>query len=443
MSSTDHSASGADATAANAALDPERLHGIEAGVDWRPSSGTRLSATVFANRLKDAIANVTLGAGPGVFPGVGFVAAGGAFRQRQNIDATETHGLEIDGEYLRGPWRASFSYALSDARVEASGVASPLDGLRPAQIPKHQASASLDWTHGAVGLGATARFTSAQNEDDLGERRLPSALTFDTRARLVVPKLGDIELRVENLFDRRVIAAVSGDGIRERALPRTIWIGLQGPLGQSGVGPHGERPHASDLGRHRRKAKADVGKLIQPGQMLADRNVRAEQQAVDRPRPCSRIVDIVAVDPDERRPALDQRSRGGFGQEWMVVEISVGPPIAVPAGVNQHGLCPNVQTGERVRIDRQPIFERPPDDQPFKVGQRFQRQLGQILAIGVAMERAVDIGAGVGDHVDPADLERSSRRRNAAADSSRVQKSHMMRAGQALDRSSCPPRSHG
>ncbi|MGH6706664.1 MAG: TonB-dependent receptor [Sphingomicrobium sp.] len=218
---------GADATAANAALDPERLHGIEAGVDWRPSGITRLSATVFANRLRHAIANVTLGEGPGVFPGVGFVAAGGAFRQRQNIDAIETHGLEIDGEFLRGPWRASFSYALSDARVEASGVASPLDGQRPAQIPKHQASAAIDWTRGAVGLGTTARFTSSQNEDDLGKRRLPSALTFDTRARLAVPKLGDIELRIENLFDRRVVAAVSGDGIRERALPRTIWLGLR------------------------------------------------------------------------------------------------------------------------------------------------------------------------------------------------------------------------
>ena len=218
---------GADATAANAGLDPERLQGIEAGVDWRPSSNARLSATIFANRLRDAIANVTLGAGPGVFPGVGFVTAGGAFRQRQNIDAIETHGLEIDGEYVNGPWRTSLSYAFSDARVDASGAASPLDGRRPAQIPRHQASLYLDWTRDEVDLGATARFTSAQSEDDLGERRLPSALTFDTRARLSAGKLGDIELRVENLFDRKVIAAIGGDGTRERALPRTIWIGLR------------------------------------------------------------------------------------------------------------------------------------------------------------------------------------------------------------------------
>lgn len=218
---------GADATAANAGLDPERLLGVEAGADWRPSANTRLSITAFANRLKDAISNVTFGSGPGVFPGVGFVAAGGAFRQRQNIDAIRTRGIEIDGEFRRGPWSAALSYALSDAHVEASGPAAELDGRRPAQIPLHLASASLDWQRGRIGLGATVRFTGKQNEDDLGERRLPSALTFDTRARWTVPKFGDLELRVENLFDRRLIATIGGDGTRERALPRTIWVGLR------------------------------------------------------------------------------------------------------------------------------------------------------------------------------------------------------------------------
>lgn len=218
---------GTDATAANARLDPERLRGMEAGADWRPWTNTRLSATIFANRLKGAISNVTLGSGPGVFPGVGFVAAGGAFRQRQNIDAIRTRGIEIDGEYKRGPWTAALSYALSDARVEASGAATELNGRRPAQIPLHQASASVDWQRGRAGLGATLRFIGKQNEDDLGERRLPSALTFDARAKWIVSNLGDLELSVENLFDRQVIAGVSGDGVRERAMPRTIWLAVR------------------------------------------------------------------------------------------------------------------------------------------------------------------------------------------------------------------------
>ena len=218
---------GADATAANADLDPERLRGAEIGLGWQPLPNSRLSVTAFANRLEGAISNVTLGSGPGVFPGVGFVAAGGRYRQRQNVDAIRTHGIEVDGSYSRGPWSASISYALSDARVEASGIAAELDGRRPAQIAMHQAAASLDWRHGRATLGATARFSSRQNEDDLGDRRLPSALTFDTRARWSVASLGDLELRVENIFDERVIAAISADGIRERALPRTIWLGLR------------------------------------------------------------------------------------------------------------------------------------------------------------------------------------------------------------------------
>ncbi|MDQ3078892.1 MAG: TonB-dependent receptor, partial [Pseudomonadota bacterium] len=57
---------GPDATAANAALDPERLRGVEAGVDWTPMRGAKVAATLFANRLEGAIANVSLGRGPGV-----------------------------------------------------------------------------------------------------------------------------------------------------------------------------------------------------------------------------------------------------------------------------------------------------------------------------------------------------------------------------------------
>jgi outer membrane receptor protein involved in Fe transport len=203
------------------------LRGVEAGIDWRPLPEARLSLTAFANRLNRAISNVTLGSGPGTFPGVGFVAAGGSYRQRQNIDAIRTRGIEVDGAYSRGPWYASFSYAWSDARVEASGSAAELDRRRPAQIPVHQASGSVDWRRGRGAVGATLRFTGKQNEDDLGERHLPSALTFDARARWAAGKIGDVELRVENLFDRQVIASVSGDGIRERALPRTVWLGLR------------------------------------------------------------------------------------------------------------------------------------------------------------------------------------------------------------------------
>lgn len=218
---------GADATAANAGLDPERLRGIEVGADFTPVPGTRLSATLFANRLAGAIANVSLGNGPGTCPGVGFVAAGGTYRQRQNVDALATRGLELDGKWVRGPWRGALSYALTDARLNAGGAAAALDSRRPAQVARHAASASLGWQDQRLSLDATARFTGRQFEDDNNVRALPAALTIDSSASVAVGRRFAIVVRAENLVDKAVIATIGGDGTRERALPRTLWLGIR------------------------------------------------------------------------------------------------------------------------------------------------------------------------------------------------------------------------
>lgn len=214
---------GADATAANPALSPERMRGIEAGIDWRPFDGASIRATLFSNRLKDAIANVTLGAGPGTFPGVGFVAAGGAYRQRQNLDAIRSNGVELDAQLRSGDWQLSASYAYSDAKVRASGPALPLDGLRPAQVPKHLASATIGWRW----LTATGRYVSAQFEDDGNLRSLDDAVTLDAAATVPLGRGFSVTLRGENLTDARLEAAISGTGIVERASPRTVWIGVK------------------------------------------------------------------------------------------------------------------------------------------------------------------------------------------------------------------------
>ena len=103
---------GADATAANPELDPERLAGAEAGLEYA-GGPWRLSTTGFVNRLSHAIANVTLGQGPGTFPQVGFVAAGGSFRQRQNVDAVSVRGIEVSAEWARGPWSLRAAMSLS------------------------------------------------------------------------------------------------------------------------------------------------------------------------------------------------------------------------------------------------------------------------------------------------------------------------------------------
>lgn len=212
---------GADATAANPALAPERMKGAELGIDLTPAEGVTLRATAFTNKLTDAIGNVTLAQGPGTFPGVGFVA--GAYRQRVNIDAVRSNGMEVDARISRGDWRLAVSYAYTDARILGSGTSVALDGLRPAQVPAHTASATLGWR----GLSATARYVSAQYEDDSNSRRLNDALTLDAVASLPLTERLSVFVRGENVTDARVETAISATGVVERASPRTIWVGVR------------------------------------------------------------------------------------------------------------------------------------------------------------------------------------------------------------------------
>lgn len=218
---------GADATAANEMLAPERLWGGEVGAGW-DTGDTKLSVTLFANRLSNAIANVTLGRGPGNFPGVGFVAAGATYSQRQNLEAIDSKGVEVSAEQGLGRVTLRATYAFTDATVDASGSAAALNGRRPAQIAKHGGSLTLRSNGGGpFGGFAMLRYIGKQNEDDLGLEPLNDALTLDAGVSWRFSDAISIEARGENLFDELVPAAISSSGIVERATPRTLWIGAR------------------------------------------------------------------------------------------------------------------------------------------------------------------------------------------------------------------------
>jgi vitamin B12 transporter len=219
---------GAGATAANAGLAPERLEGVEAGVEYRPLSTARIGITVFASRLEDAIANVTLGRGPGIFPGVGFVSVAGEYRQRRNLDAVESVGVELDGRLDLGAWSLSGGYSFADAEVRASGAAFALNGLRPAQTPRHSLASTVSWRSlDGIRASGTLRYVGAQYEDDLNQDLLPDALTLDAAASIPLTDRLSLEARGENLTGARVVAGISGNGVIERATPRTLWLGLR------------------------------------------------------------------------------------------------------------------------------------------------------------------------------------------------------------------------
>jgi vitamin B12 transporter len=220
---------GADATAANELLNPERIKGAEIGADMRVDDFT-LSVTGFINRLDNAIANVTRGQGPGNFPGVGFVATGGSYRQRQNLDAINSKGVEVEASLRLDDVTLNAGYAYVDAMVLSSGVAAALNGLRPAQVPQHFANAGVQYTRGKFKFDANLRYMAGQFEDDANIRRLKFAVTADAGAQFDLSDQFAVELRGENLFDAEVQAAISDAGIIERANPRTIWLGLKAKI---------------------------------------------------------------------------------------------------------------------------------------------------------------------------------------------------------------------
>ena len=219
---------GLDATAANPALEPERVKGVDGGVDWTPLPNVHLGATLFHNVLDHAIGNITLGRGLGTFPGVGVVQAGGVFRQRGNLDAIRSNGAELEGNVTDGRWRLSASYAFVDARVRGSGVSASLDGLRPAQTPKHQISATVGREEASgLSASATVRYIAGQFEDDQNSRVDRAATTLDLTAAVPLSSHLSVEARAENVTNTLIQATIAADGTIERASPRTLWIGLR------------------------------------------------------------------------------------------------------------------------------------------------------------------------------------------------------------------------
>jgi len=220
---------GNDLTEANAALEPETLQGVEAGLSW-DDARTIFGATVFVNRIEAAIVNVTLGAGPGVIaalPRAGFVPAGGVLRQRQNAGVIEAVGLELTAEQRFDNITLTGALSVTDAEVDGGLSAPQLTGLRPAQAPVLSATAGAEWrVSDRLTLGLRGRYESRRFEDDLNSRVLDAALTLDARADWRVRDGVMLYAAAHNLADAEVEVSETANGVAGIAPPRTLSAGV-------------------------------------------------------------------------------------------------------------------------------------------------------------------------------------------------------------------------
>ncbi|WP_081611258.1 TonB-dependent receptor [Kordiimonas gwangyangensis] len=217
-----------DITEANPDLVPEKLYGLEIGADYEPLNTFRASITYFRNWLRDGVGNVTIGFGPGFFPLGGFVPEGGVLRQRANIDASVTDGIELEGELKLQPgWTLGARYQYARARITAFDAMPDLVGNRPVQTPKHGLNLSLAYEDGGpLSARAQVRYASGQYDDDLNTRKLDSIVTFDARADYRVAKGVTLFTDIRNLFDAKVVSAVTEDGLETLAQRRFWRVGV-------------------------------------------------------------------------------------------------------------------------------------------------------------------------------------------------------------------------
>ena len=163
----------------------------------------------------------------GTFPEVGVVAAGGVFRERENVPAINVRGLELGANWTRGPWAIRAGASFTHARMETNGDTILLNGLRPAQTPNFAATLAVSWERNGRGAELALRRVGAQFEDDLNTETLRAATTLNASAFWPLGRRLQIVVRGENVTNALVMASINGDGSVERVTPRTLWVGLR------------------------------------------------------------------------------------------------------------------------------------------------------------------------------------------------------------------------
>jgi outer membrane receptor protein involved in Fe transport len=214
-------------TDANPALRTETVTSAEVGADLTRGPLT-LGATLFWNELHDAVGNVTIAEGPGTFPGIGFVPAGGEGRRRLNLDRTRVQGATLTARWQLAPaLSVDAQYLYDDATVTRAAIAPHLAGLRLAQVPRDSAAVGLTWKSGRWSFAPRLRWIGAQFEDDQNTLRLAPATIVDASASVSISAHAELFLSAENLFDERIETGRSAAGLVNIGTPRLVLVGVR------------------------------------------------------------------------------------------------------------------------------------------------------------------------------------------------------------------------
>jgi len=198
-------------TRANAALDPERMTGGDAGLlIGNPRTSARI--TMFWNRLDNAITAITLSTTPTQI-----------IKQRANADRVKANGVELEGN-ARVMTGVTFNAAVGLTSVHYAGTTS-LRGNRVPQVPSYNAATGVQYARQGWTGSAQVRVTGPQFEDDLNVFTLRRATVVDVFGSRALAKWANAFIAAENLVDS--IYDVGRTPVLTTGLPRTVRAGVR------------------------------------------------------------------------------------------------------------------------------------------------------------------------------------------------------------------------
>jgi outer membrane receptor protein involved in Fe transport len=223
--------SGGVVVESNAALDPERMLGMEVGVDYQIGATLLARLTGFWAQIQDAILETTIATvdeAQTVEP-CGFVPAGGACQQRSNIGTVQSPGLEAELELrLRTAWRLSASYAFTPTEITDAPGRGDLVGNRTIRTPVHQAAFRIARSDpDLLDASLTGRYLGPRFDEDANVSRIDDSLVLDLRlARQLTRSVGAFAT-IDNLFDTEYEISENRRGLVRVGAPLTVSGGLR------------------------------------------------------------------------------------------------------------------------------------------------------------------------------------------------------------------------
>lgn len=214
---------GTGTTIANPNLNPERLKGWEAGLDYN-SANLNLGATYFLYRISDMIATYTVNANSGNIPAqvttiCGAVAGGGfsncgsatttSVRYYTNDQDGESHGIELTGRWkVRSDLTLNANYTYTSTFLTRRGaiVSDPLN-VQIAGVPKNTGAFGVTWmpieklnTYAEVRYIGTLPYDTTSVANRVFEQG--SITVFNASVNYAVNKSVDVFMNGVNLFNR-------------------------------------------------------------------------------------------------------------------------------------------------------------------------------------------------------------------------------------------------